>query len=594
MKIQPKKYARWPVGRTLMRMIFTVRHMRFKQVLMFLIRRFLPAKTVKLSLAEPPQTREYFSLFNPIEARSFSTDGQAFEFLNHPCELVDSFGDFEWQPESVSRLWTYNLHYFEYLRSGTLSNQVKHQLINSWIDSNVQNKGAGWEPYTCSRRIVNWIFFIAHKPDFATRKVLVSLYTQVLWLEANDEQHILANHYFENLRALLFAGKYFVGDDAKRWKNHASTKIASQLVEQTLDDGGHYERSALYHAKMLENYLDIFNVIDSNPDDGIKRLRLLLCGVIESALCWLNRVTYPDKSLPLFNDSSNCEASTYQELYEYWVSLNQGSGTSSRNKCSDSLSPISLIDLPDSGFYGVRSSDSMLLIDCGEIGPGYQPGHTHCDLLSYEFVRDKKKIIVNSGVYEYGPGATRALNRATQSHNSVVVNGLEQSELWGEFRVAQRAKKHTAVIEITGGRVSFLGEFSGFYGNAWSYLPSFSHRRIIEADVRKDKVSCLSVNDQFFSLRKGRPHVGNAIDLVGFLHFHPDIILRYGATSDVVEIFMDDKHIGFFQGTDGMHLRIEDWNYHHKFGLSESCHRISMCNIESGQGSMSYKVKFFK
>ena len=98
---------------------------------------------------------------------------------------------------------------------------------------------------------------ILSKVSFDPSLFKKELTKSVSWLEKNDERHILANHYFENLKALLFAGCFFIGKDADRWRERALVEIPKQLREQTLQDGGHYERSPQYHALMLENYLDI-------------------------------------------------------------------------------------------------------------------------------------------------------------------------------------------------------------------------------------------------------------------------------------------------------------------------------------------------
>ena len=86
---------------------------------------------------------------------------------------------------------------------------------------------------------------------------LKSLYEQALWLEKNIEYHLLANHYFKNGKALIFAGMYIAGQDAERWLKKGRQIIASELEEQILPDGGHFERSPMYHAMILEDCLDI-------------------------------------------------------------------------------------------------------------------------------------------------------------------------------------------------------------------------------------------------------------------------------------------------------------------------------------------------
>ena len=67
-------------------------------------------------------------------------------------------------------------------------------------DINPAGTGDGWEPYTVSLRIVNWIKLFLRE-DFSGRVQpawLDSLHQQAAWLERNIEYHILANHYLKN------------------------------------------------------------------------------------------------------------------------------------------------------------------------------------------------------------------------------------------------------------------------------------------------------------------------------------------------------------------------------------------------------------
>ena len=82
---------------------------------------------------------------------------------------------------------------------------------------------------------------------------------------------------------------------------------------------------------------------------------------------------------------------------------------------------------------------SRLCPSCGRVSPDYLPPHAHADTLAYElWIRDKP-VITDSGVFEYTPGAWRDFFRWTRAHNTLVVDGYDQSEVWGSFRVARRA-----------------------------------------------------------------------------------------------------------------------------------------------------------
>ncbi|MBK6451783.1 MAG: heparinase II/III-family protein [Proteobacteria bacterium] len=106
-----------------------------------------------------------------------------------------------------------------------------------------------------------------------------------------------------------------------------------------------------------------------------------------------------------------------------------------------------------------RQSD----LDCGPIGPDYQPGHAHCDTLSFELCVDGQRVVVDSGVHDYDVGPQRAYDRSTGAHNTVMVDGVEQSEIWG-FRVARRARPLFAELsEWSNGELRFQGSHDGYH-----------------------------------------------------------------------------------------------------------------------------------
>ena len=57
------------------------------------------------------------------------------------------------------------------------------------------------------------------------------------------ETHLLGNHFFENGVTLAFIGSCFAGEAAERWYKKGKSILISQLHEQILDDGMHFEIS---------------------------------------------------------------------------------------------------------------------------------------------------------------------------------------------------------------------------------------------------------------------------------------------------------------------------------------------------------------
>ena len=163
----------------------------------------------------------------------------------------------DWNNRQWDKLWLYNFHYFDDLTAVDAEQRIEwHQsIIQRWIDENSIGTGNGWEPYPSSLRIVNWI-----KWGLAGKKLgyelkdewLNSLTIQVRFLSKNLETHILGNHLFANAKALLFGGLFFDGTEADGWYQKGLEIVERELLEQVLEDGGHFELSTMYHIIFLK------------------------------------------------------------------------------------------------------------------------------------------------------------------------------------------------------------------------------------------------------------------------------------------------------------------------------------------------------
>ena len=109
-----------------------------------------------------------------------------------------------------------------------------------------------------------------------------SLFVQASFLEQHLEYDLLNNHLLENGRALFLAGLFFVGRDADRWRQTGERILITGLAENFLSDGGHDERSPMYHQAMLEMYDEVAGVLEANGQtvpmiltDGLQSQRAL-------------------------------------------------------------------------------------------------------------------------------------------------------------------------------------------------------------------------------------------------------------------------------------------------------------------------------
>lgn len=414
-------------------------------------------------------------------------DGVSWRFINQDRTLAEVIGS-SWRPDA-SRLWCYNLHYFDFLKdedvASGLQEELALKLIDSWCKSNPPGTADAWDPYPISLRIVNWIKYFQRvelRGGEIPQRMLESLGQQVNTLEVTIEHHLRANHLFKNAVAMFFAGMFFVGRDAERWRKKGLDLLGTEVQTQFLKDGGHVERTPTYHAICLEDCLDCLNLVQARPVGITHALYGRLSETVLKGLGYLCAITLPDGSLAGFSDTAPGIAASTEQLIDYAkrLDVNCQSRTSEQTE---------LIELKDSGYYGYRKGDEYLLLDCGPMGVSYQPGHAHCDLLSFEWILKGQKVITDTGVFNYEVSPEREYCRSTAAHNTVMIDDQEQGEIWSAFRLGRRPDEYHAAVSLdSNGSCHLIGEH-----NAYRYLSGgVIHKR----QISRTFFNILKVNDE--------------------------------------------------------------------------------------------------
>lgn len=350
---------------------------------------------------------------------------QTFCFLNETHDISNTT---DWNSSNYSKLWLYNLHYFDDLTAVDAEQRsgLHRELIDFWIDENPPGIGNGWEPYPSSLRIVNWIKWALAGNELSD-KCIHSIAIQVRFLTQNLETHLLGNHLFTNAKALLFAGLFFDGDEAERWYQLGCKLIERELSEQVLADGGNFELSTMYHMIFLEDLLDITNLqrtYAQTQQNGLEER-------IPSMFNWLNTMCHPDGEISFFNDAASGITPPVNEIKKYGSRL---------KLLNEDCNKDGVHFLAASGYSRVQLGDAVALIDRAAIGPDYLPAHAHADTLSFELSLFGQRVIVNSGTSVYGTGKDRQEERSTSAHATIEIDGQDSSEVWAGFRVARRAR----------------------------------------------------------------------------------------------------------------------------------------------------------
>lgn len=530
----------------------TIKYLKFVQIF-FRFKRKIHSPNIYESVA--PSTRIIISPLKPvIQSPQRMFDSYRFKFLNEEFNVKNKR---DWNSLKQEKLWLYNLHYFDDLNAVNSKKRIDlhNVLLKRWINENPIGYGNGWEPYPTSLRIVNWIKWLLLNDVAASQEYLNSLAMQVRFLVKNLEYHLLGNHLFSNAKALIFAGLFFDGVEAKNWHRKGIAIFNKELIEQVLKDGGNFELSPMYHSIFLEDLMDLINihqVYKINPPGDLMRKA-------EQMLEWLQVMIHPDGEIAFFNDTTLNHAPTYQELLNYSQRLNTG---------FKKKELTNLIHLEDSGYIRFNNENLTIIADVGNIGPDYLPGHAHADTLSFEMSLFGERFIVNSGISTYKIGTNRMHQRGTLAHSTISINKKNSSEVWSGFRVGKRARIMNIKKHINNKSTIFSACHNGFS----SYRKKLIH-------FRKWSLSKSSV------LITDRIEGVGIHDICSVLPLSPNIeVLRL--TNNFADIrILDNKVKIQFDGLG--FLKITNSNYYPGFGVSYANKHLTY----EYNGILPYKVK---
>jgi uncharacterized heparinase superfamily protein len=350
-----------------------------------------------------------------------------FRFLG---EARDMGVDVDWNRKDLdqgTRLWKTHLHEFDYAidlaRAARDSGDAAYRdrlasLITSW--SAVSPIGQPdyardvWNARAVANRIVNWAIagsilqLQTSDPLHTQLQEQVAVHT--LFLRDNLEFDLRCNHLLRDYVGLLFANALMGGAP------EALEGLRAEVDEQVLADGCHIERSPLYHAVVLQDLIESRELLAAQAPSWLRE-------AIARMAEFLRNLLPPSGDLPLFGDSWRGDIDPSRILEE----------------AGESGAVSSAVD-PDrgGGLIALGRGANHAVFRAGPHGPDYQLGHAHADGLSFELYRGPIAIICDTGTQTYDAGPIRQRLRSTAAHNTVQLDGEEQLEAWGSFRVGRR------------------------------------------------------------------------------------------------------------------------------------------------------------
>jgi uncharacterized heparinase superfamily protein len=352
----------------------------------------------------------------------------------------------DWQQADASRLWRFHLHYVEWAWALAQASDRKSartsfaSLWQSWRASTALAQGDAWSPYVASLRV--WVLCSVFDALVKGSDIESDYLDQIAWhagyVQGHLELDVGGNHLLKNLKALIGAGVFLGRLDLVVTGRHY---LEAQLPVQVLADGGHFERSPSYHCQVLGDLIDIRGLLASDDAPPVAGLD----GAIDSMRRWLGAMVGGDGEVALCNDAIPVGTCRLEAL----------------DPTPPPEEPVTV--LAASGYVVVRPDErTQLILDVGDPCPDDLPAHAHADCLSFELWVGGERWVVDTGTSTYEAGPRRSYERSTAAHNTVEIDGEDQTEVWGIFRAARRAHGSLEFVAIDGDTVEVVASHDGY------------------------------------------------------------------------------------------------------------------------------------
>jgi hypothetical protein len=350
-------------------------------------------------------------------------------------------------------------------------------------------------------RLINWVWSIdlieeSHVISGELRQRLLDSVARHIWEidRKYSRGSSVGNHLIGEAAGVFVATSYFQNlGHASKWRERSWEILNREIINQTYTDGGPREQTTGYHLFVLQFFVVAGIAARATgqgfPDSYWQRL--------EKMFEFLAILSEGGERLPMFGDGDDgyvLDLGQDPRSVCEWLAVGAALfGRSDFKAAAGGLSePVawllgqsacdrykampevegercSSIALKESGYYLLQhgSLDSpdriSVVFDCAPLGLEPLAGHGHADALSFTLRAFGRDILTDPGTYDYfSYSKWRQYFRSTRAHNTVVVDGRDQSEMLGRFLWGRKARARCLSWEPSGVGGRVVGEHDGY------------------------------------------------------------------------------------------------------------------------------------
>jgi hypothetical protein len=348
-------------------------------------------------------------------------------------------------------------------------------------------------------RAANWAVALemirgADVPDDCWHFAYEALFDHGAFIERHLENHyeVTSNHFLSNVVGLFYVAAVFRDVPRGRlWDGQCRDWLAQEMEIQVLTDGADYESSVPYHRFVTELFLGAACLAAHDGRPLPSRFLDRLATMID----YLAAVLRPDGLMPQVGDADDGRlhilsgygtwkpqdpghifgpaAGLFQrgawlrdagEAAD-WEAAWWGFDSSVLERPAAGSAPTALRHFPHAGLTTIRREGDYLLVTNGIVGTGGFGNHKHNDLLSFEYHVGGQPVIVDPGSYVYtSDPEARNRFRSTRSHNTVIIDDLEQNDFRPEwlFRMFEKASPEHVAVREDSETLTYRGRHHGY------------------------------------------------------------------------------------------------------------------------------------
>ena len=443
----------------------------------------------------------------------------------------------------IKFLWEPNRHlqFVTLAQACRLSDQARYadglqRFWRSWLEQCPYLSGPNWtSSLELAIRLINWSFawrildsgrmapLAAGDSNALRPAVLKSVVEHCYFIQRHYSRYSSANNHRIGEAAGVFVAACTWPElpGMKRWGEKALVILSDELDRQTGTDGMNVELTTAYHEFVMEFAIAGLHAAQAAKVDVPLRYRDAVDRMVEC----MRLLRDPAGNVPMFGDADDGHVFrfTSEAGFEAWPSLcrigDALAGDIKPNSGNLDAQSLWLLDdahvlaspaeetttvfradksLPDSGYYLLTTNaggpdEIRLWFDSGDLGYLEIAAHGHADALSVYLAASGEEILVDPGTYAYHTERVwRDYFKGTRAHNTVRVDGLDQSVNGGNFMWMRHAQARLEVARSDASSGQLIARHNGYQ----RLRDPVAHRRSVEFDkidrsiVISDDLSC--------------------------------------------------------------------------------------------------------